>query len=438
MNTIVFKSICFLGLVLFVSLCQEGSMAEAESGDSTNLDDNLIQTVAKEHLEYVINMVREGKFEFNDEKYKSLYGPYDLNSWKGYKEPGFSMNHYATTHVQPWHYQAILMERNRTKSDHPSHTFIPFVVPRKTGIYAMAIVKDEGIYLKEWINYHLNMGIEHFLIFDNDSTDETTNVVLKPYIEAGIVEYFEWSSYNPHPAYIYMRDNFGMVNSQMTAYTYGVTQLKERNKRAATANNNNAIKWVVSMDIDEFIAFANQTETLDSYMNSHLQDDKIPSDLTCVILPWKYFSASGHVYRPQGNVIENYNRECNLVADGPPEFNFKSICMVDRISAYYSAHIGSDSVVRMGLYSADLSRKYIANENNSPRWMPHGYGPVYMAHYYAKSLQDFIEKKDKRTKNPTDPFQLGYLDFFAHHWFCWDAKESDCVYKRFSIPRGWI
>ena len=51
-----------------------------------------------------------------------------------------------------------------------------------------AIAKDEGPYLKEWIEWHLKNGVEKFYIYDNGSKDDTTTV-LKPYIEKGIVEY---------------------------------------------------------------------------------------------------------------------------------------------------------------------------------------------------------------------------------------------------------
>ncbi len=52
-----------------------------------------------------------------------------------------------------------------------------------------AILKDEGHYLKEWLDYHLAAGVDHFYLYDNDSTDDTREVV-KPYLEAGQVNYF--------------------------------------------------------------------------------------------------------------------------------------------------------------------------------------------------------------------------------------------------------
>ncbi|MDE5835564.1 MAG: glycosyltransferase family 2 protein, partial [Paramuribaculum sp.] len=43
-----------------------------------------------------------------------------------------------------------------------------------------AIAKNEGPYFKEWIDWHLSMGVEKFYIYDNGSDDNTAEV-LKPY-----------------------------------------------------------------------------------------------------------------------------------------------------------------------------------------------------------------------------------------------------------------
>ena len=53
----------------------------------------------------------------------------------------------------------------------------------------VAILKCEGPYLKEWIDYHLIAGVDHFYLYDNESPDNQAEVA-KPYVEAGLVDYF--------------------------------------------------------------------------------------------------------------------------------------------------------------------------------------------------------------------------------------------------------
>ena len=53
----------------------------------------------------------------------------------------------------------------------------------------VAILKNEAPYLKEWLDYHLLAGVDHFYLYDNDSPDNQAEVA-EPYIEAGLVDYF--------------------------------------------------------------------------------------------------------------------------------------------------------------------------------------------------------------------------------------------------------
>ena len=56
----------------------------------------------------------------------------------------------------------------------------------KIGI--VAIIKNEGPYLSEWVDFHISQGIEKILLFDNESNDDTAKI-LEPDIENGKVEY---------------------------------------------------------------------------------------------------------------------------------------------------------------------------------------------------------------------------------------------------------
>ena len=54
----------------------------------------------------------------------------------------------------------------------------------------VSILKNEAPYLKEWLDYHLVAGVDHFYLYDNDSPDNQLEVAT-PYIEAGLVDYFK-------------------------------------------------------------------------------------------------------------------------------------------------------------------------------------------------------------------------------------------------------
>ena len=78
------------------------------------------------------------------------------------------------------------------------------VVDKNLFLYDLAVVaifKNEAPYLKEWLNYHLLAGVEHFYLYNNDSSDNYKEV-LAPYVEKNLVTLTEWSGkLMMYPAY---------------------------------------------------------------------------------------------------------------------------------------------------------------------------------------------------------------------------------------------
>ena len=52
----------------------------------------------------------------------------------------------------------------------------------------VSIMKNAAPYIKEWVNYYLLAGVDHFFIYDNDSEDNFKEV-LQPYVDSGLVTY---------------------------------------------------------------------------------------------------------------------------------------------------------------------------------------------------------------------------------------------------------
>jgi len=98
-----------------------------------------------------------------------------------------------------------------------------------------AIFQDEARFLDEWINYHYRIGVTHFRLYNNNSTDDYQSV-LQPWIDRGVVELIQW----PHKP----KDNDWRQFSftvQTGAYTNAINALKHETK------------WLALIDTDEFI-----------------------------------------------------------------------------------------------------------------------------------------------------------------------------------------
>ncbi len=133
-----------------------------------------------------------------------------------------------------------------------------------------AIMKDEGPYLKEWLDFHILIGVNKFYLYDNDSTDNTTEI-LKPYIERGIVEYH----FIPGK------------NMQLSAYTEIIQQ------------HSNDCRWLSFIDLDEFLVPV-QHKNIIEYLHT------LPQNFATLITSWVLYGSSNHEQKPDGLVIENY------------------------------------------------------------------------------------------------------------------------------------
>lgn len=58
------------------------------------------------------------------------------------------------------------------------------------GMSMATVVNNEARWLPEWILYHRLVGVDHFYIYDDNSTDGTASI-LRPFVRAGLVTYHD-------------------------------------------------------------------------------------------------------------------------------------------------------------------------------------------------------------------------------------------------------
>lgn len=146
------------------------------------------------------------------------------------------------------------------------------------------IAKNEARYLAEWIEYHLLIGVERIVIYDNGSEDDI-GAVCAPYRQ---VELIAWPT---------------RIEQQKRAYQDYLS------RHAASAD------WTAFIDADEFICYRGPGD-LSAYL------DTVAQDVGGLELPWVIFGCNGHARRPPGLVLENYTRAHRVA----PQQNVKTIC----------------------------------------------------------------------------------------------------------------
>ena len=131
--------------------------------------------------------------------------------------------------------------------------------------------KNHARYLREWIEFHMLMGVERFYLYDNGSDDDHLEV-LEPYLAEDIVTVEHW----PIPA------------GQFLAFEHCL------GKRRGDA------RWIAFIDIDEFL-FSPTGEPLPEILKGF---EQYPG----VVVNLANFGTSGHKTEPDGLVIQNYVR----------------------------------------------------------------------------------------------------------------------------------
>lgn len=92
-----------------------------------------------------------------------------------------------------------------------------------------ACFQNEALFLKEWIEFHRLVGVQHFYLYNNLSTDNYQNI-LAPYVRAGIVELYNWPRYAQN-----------WVSLQGDIYTAALNQARGKTE------------WLAIIDLDEFL-----------------------------------------------------------------------------------------------------------------------------------------------------------------------------------------
>jgi hypothetical protein len=231
----------------------------------------------------------------------------------------------------------------------------PIKTDKKYYLSICGIFKDEAHIMREWIEYHKVLGVEHFYLYNNFSTDNY-NEVLKPYVETGIVTLIDW----PIPL------------GQMKAYkncfdTFGKDS-----------------QWLAYIDFDEFICPYKEL-TVSDWLRKY-------ENYPAIAIYWKMFGTSGQIkHDPARLNIEQYTVSWPKLYIGA-----KVICNTDyTISDYASMHTFPTTLNFLGI---NFIIPPVNEFQNFLKWNIHrtGYNKDFsmqINHYWSKSYSDYYDKK---------------------------------------------
>ena len=127
-----------------------------------------------------------------------------------------------------------------------------------------AVFQNEDFFLREWLEFHKIVGVQHFYLYNNLSTDRSLEI-LQPYIDKGEVELFDW----PIP-----------LRNQAEYVT--LLQLPVFNDCLHRARDH--AKWVAFIDLDEFL-FPLEADNLVDFLSDYEQ-------FGGVVVNWQIYGTS--------------------------------------------------------------------------------------------------------------------------------------------------
>ena len=226
-----------------------------------------------------------------------------------------------------------------------------------------AIAKNEGRYLQEWIEYHKMLGVEKFFIYDNESADNTREI-LQPYIDTNLVEYCY----------------FPGMKMQLKAYANCVRKHKSHTK------------YLGFLDIDEFIVPIKH-KTIPDYLRGL-------GRFSGVQMNWLVYGSGGAKKREKGFVIERFKH--HSLPDHKLNRHIKVILNPRLILRFFSAH----RPVIFGRYidsNGNITKKSFWDRTPVSN-------QIRINHYAIKSYEEFLEKRSRGRARFNKKRGLDYFD----------------------------
>lgn len=235
----------------------------------------------------------------------------------------------------------------------------------------LTIAKNESRYIKEWLDYHRNLGVDRFYIINNDEPDENTmyNILTE---EAN-------NKHDIIQVNIPGAEELKKVGMQEGAYNAVYQQVIKKF---------NDIKWLAVIDIDEFLHLGGIK------IHEYLDQTKF-NDTDVIHLNWRLYGDNGNILYEDKPVQERFTKQCPLnvvynddeARKGVLENMFvKSIVRVTDKRTYLRPHHSyvENGVCRRG--NGTLSDfRYAAEQLTNDE--------CYIKHYNCKSLEEYIDRR---------------------------------------------
>lgn len=184
--------------------------------------------------------------------------------------------------------------------------------PKKNYLEVMAIFKNEGDVLDEWISHYLSQGVDSINLINNASNDNYMSIIA-PYLDDGRARL--WDDPRKHIQYIAYNERLPLLRT--------------------------TTEWLLICDLDEFVYARRPFTSIRAYLKT------LPFSVSSVQVLWKNFGSSGHKKQPPRGIRRGFTHRIDYRL-AKPTWGMNS----DKICCKYITR--TSRVRNLGLHRADL------------------------------------------------------------------------------------
>lgn len=212
------------------------------------------------------------------------------------------------------------------------------------------IIKDEQLYLKEWIEHHLGLGFDAIYLYEDYGSLSHTDIVSEYKDKVFLHSIDEIKDYLYYEGY-----------KQFDLFNYFIKRYKDK------------YDWVLFNDIDEYVTFKR------SYNLHKLL--KCFKDESGIFLYWKNIGNDSQIYANDNKVVERFKKECLILDIDKKSFGFKSF-----------VNLNKDDILLMDLHRV----KWGVNTKGERQYVVPMYDKCWLNHYFTKSWEEWCVRFLKR------------------------------------------
>jgi hypothetical protein len=239
--------------------------------------------------------------------------------------------------------------------------------------------RNAGEYIQEWLDFHLLAGVDYFLLYNNDSTDNF-GPIIEPYSKKGVAQLIDWPGYK----------------QQNAIYDHALKVAKSL-----------GISWLAFIDDDEFL-FDSQGASLKEALCEY-------EPYGGVAVAWKIFGSSNKIHRDPGLVTERFTKRAPL-----PDHHHKCVVRPELTKRCVSAGHYFECVSPL----VDQKKEAVSSAMTQVPFQ----GRIHLNHYVVKSIHEMIERRTARDIGTGDAQKLSLLQWLELDRN-WNAVDDDLALR---------